>query len=461
MKKIFTAIFLAVALVANADDRDIQTTAFTRVLLKSQDAATALTILGSAGSTALTVVTNAANYRISHSTASPFATNSTFSVYATDAILATNVVSGIGITNAVFIEGTNSSSHQNGIEFFQLSDGTFYAAATFTSASNNINSSSVNFVGLGTNGNAIAHYFSQDAGTAADVGLWSPWFGSGFANNFVIDLYNQTTPATNFVPSFTIRWSGKFNAGGFDSHDILKLNSTNYSFNIFPLFGGSAYFHVNLTNGIEDFSAKSHSIPLTGTITGGSGTPSTITGSGTAFLSEVSPGEIVVDTNNVVGLVMAIASDTSMTVIRKDGGAFNAAAGMPLTIQKSSVIGNGISQGTGFINSGGEIGTTRPSGDNAIWVMSGSKAWSINVNSSGGAFRIHDWTSGDTFVMAGGAPDSSVQVLSSGVLDLRYGLQLEARLTAPATPSTGAILWNSNSQNNYILGTNGVSTKYP
>jgi hypothetical protein len=439
MKRFLIAVLVLAGLQAWAGPI-IPNTAYTRDFLRSTNAAQAQVKLGGAfgsNAVALAVVTNVVDAEIAAKVGTAAYSNAT-------AFLKTSA--GGTATNSVFVQAGNSFAT---------------GAANFLSSSNNTDSSPLLIGAIGDSGAAIIGY-TNSAGMQVDEGLWGPAFGAGFGSKFVVDLYNRATPVTNAIPGWQVRFSGNIPAtggwagdAGFVTHHALDLDPTNGSFDIRMLNETSA-IHVNLrSNGLEhlapyDLTANSMPVEtLAGTISGTSSATPTITGTGTAFLSHVSPGDVIFDQNGGTLFVQKTNSDTQLICAYLGGGNYSG-SGLTATVQHHSFQSSGIGRigyGAG-VDQNGDLFILKSSGEIRFFFGSNGHLWSWSISSDGNA-RLCDWEAGgaNPQVWHTGTPDSTLEGLSYG-LSLRGMISNNAAAYLPfcvATPqrSTNAFTTTS------------------
>lgn len=360
-----------------------------------------------------------------------------------------------GATNGIqMLDGTGTNT-----TFNALDDGVFHAAATFNAFSNNINSSSINLFGDGTNGSPIIHSMNKVAGKPVDYGLWGPKFGLPYTGAYGWDSYDLTNIATDgsYGPNLFWTFTGNYNTllgdGGVSSHPIMRLLSTNLQVTFVKSLpanrAGTVATTFNSPTGTwQGFEADDvAAITGTGTIAI-SGT--TITGTGTAFLSQFQRGARVFNGGTLEGTVVSIVSDTSATI----GSAVTLGAGASYSIQLPSMRFDNIGAGALFsaFDSAAALRLHGQSSTAAIVIdLSGHE---MGIGWSGTSFGfISAGGSGIPFFVDSGAANAALSVDSSSVTHPKFGLTADF---GDITASSGNVILSTLAKRiSYKSGANG------
>jgi hypothetical protein len=166
--------------------------------------------------------------------------------------------------------------------------------------------------------------------------------------------------------------------------------ATGYSsFNSAPIGGtfDGKYGYLDMA------TSASNTFNATGTITASG---RTITGSGTAFLSQLRPG-MLVGVGSDSAIIISVASDTSATTL----ATFNESAGSTLVIFPNAFEAYGIVTGTPYditseavrVNGAGNLSIISPGASGATeYLSSGGKSWTLTAGSDG-HFTLNSYSS--------------------------------------------------------------------
>lgn len=374
----------------------------------------------------------------------------------------TNNGTGYNLNNT-----TNLSNLPNGSIFIQSQDATFYAAASFISATNNINSSSANFIGRGTNGSAIGHYQVDGSNFAADFGLWSPYFNAAYANSIILDLYTYpnlggTNAGANFAIQSTMLYPGI--DAGIVGHHLFEVSPTNKTVDIYAVDGntnrGEDIFHVNLAGnvngnarGVSLTLAPAKVVPHFTNHIAAAILSHTFTSTDGAFANYFIGDNFAMYADNAQFTVTKVTSANSVQVLENTAGGYSSTTNYtyyPNIARVKDINGNSA----GFIANDGSVGIAGSFGANSgrlMWPLGSSGIdWYVQIDASG------RWSLNNTYQTPYNASAivfdpqfdyEAIHMYNDGTVGIRFGLtnkftgilQLWGSVSVPKSISTAAI----------------------